>query len=85
MLETVNIPSSLEGWNNFSRYGVGLAFLETPYGTAFGHEGDRYGFSSFMFHFPGRDVTVVGFMNATSSPFRDLFRNYNALTKVIFE
>jgi CubicO group peptidase (beta-lactamase class C family) len=75
----------MEGWDGFSGYGVGLSFLETPYGTAMGHEGDGYGYSSFMFHFPDQDVTVVGFMNVTSKPFRDVFRNYNALVKVVYE
>jgi D-alanyl-D-alanine carboxypeptidase len=85
MRKPVPIPAGMEGWDGFSGYGVGLSFLETPYGTAMGHEGDGYGYSSFMFHFPDQDVTVVGFMNVTSKPFRDVFRNYNALVKVVYE
>jgi CubicO group peptidase (beta-lactamase class C family) len=85
MRQPVPIPDGLEGWKGFSAYGAGISFLETPYGTAIGHEGDDFGLSSFMFHFPDRDVTVVGFMNVTSKPFRDLFFDYEALTKVVFE
>lgn len=85
MRKPVPIPAGSEGWKGFSGYGVGLSFLETPYGTALGHEGDDYGYSSFLFHFPDQDVTVVGFMNVTSKPFRELFRDYPAIAQVVFE
>lgn len=85
MRKAVPIPPGWLGWEWFSGYGVGMAVLETPYGTALGHEGDDYGLSSFVFHFPERDVTVVGFMNVTSQPLRKVFRNYDALARLVAE
>jgi D-alanyl-D-alanine carboxypeptidase len=85
MKQTVPIPDGLTGWENFPAYGVGLSVLQTPYGQALGHEGDMFGGSAFMYHFPEHDVTIVGAMNVTSYPLRQVFSDYQELSKVLFE
>jgi D-alanyl-D-alanine carboxypeptidase len=41
------------------RYGLGLSFMETPYGTAVGHSGGDMGVLAQVRRFPGLDATLV--------------------------
>ncbi|MGW8266668.1 MAG: serine hydrolase domain-containing protein [Longimicrobiales bacterium] len=42
-----------------SRYGLGLSFLETPFGLAVGHSGGDMGVLAQVRHFPEADATLV--------------------------
>lgn len=57
--------------------------MQTPYDPAIGHEGDLFGGSTFMFYCPEQDITVVGAMNVTSLPLRQVFHDTQALAKVV--
>jgi len=41
------------------RYGLGLHFLDTPWGPAIGHSGGDMGVLAQVRHFPERDATIV--------------------------
>ncbi|MBD2768891.1 beta-lactamase family protein [Hymenobacter sp. BT664] len=45
------------------QYGLGLYKFDTPYGIAFGHDGDGLGAGAQMFYFPDSGVTYVAFTN----------------------
>lgn len=44
-------------------YGLGLHFIETPYGTGVGHGGGDFGIRSEVRHFPDSEATLVLLMN----------------------
>jgi D-alanyl-D-alanine carboxypeptidase len=45
-------------------YGLGLGFVETPYGTGIGHDGGDIGILADVRRFPDLDATVVLLVNA---------------------
>ncbi len=45
-------------------YGLGLGFVETPYGTGVGHDGGDLGILSEVRRFPDLDATIVLLVNA---------------------
>ena len=61
-------------------YGYGL-MTGRRFGRAwFGHSGGTFGFSSFLTHYPGDDVTVVVLSNLEDGSAADLERDLAALT-----
>ena len=73
-------PSSFEAMSAFrdhgpegveTGYGLGLARIETPYGTAWGHTGGVYPFLSTAFHFPDHNKTVVVAINGFTTESSD--------------
>jgi len=51
--------SEMQEWGERSRYGLGLNFIETPYGRGIGHSGGDNGVLTQVRHFPGLDATLV--------------------------
>jgi D-alanyl-D-alanine carboxypeptidase len=47
-----------------SFYGLGLSFIETPYGPGLGHDGGDMGILADVRHFPGLGATIVLLANA---------------------
>ncbi len=47
-----------------STYGLGLSFVETPYGTGIGHDGGDIGILAEVRRFPDLDATIVLLVNA---------------------
>jgi D-alanyl-D-alanine carboxypeptidase len=50
-------------------YGLGLFIIETPVGTAWGHDGGGYGYSNSSFLHPESGRFVCGFVNGRSEQF----------------
>jgi len=50
-----------------SCYGLGLSFVETPYGPAIGHNGSDFGILSEIRRFPDLDATLVLLVNGGDS------------------
>jgi D-alanyl-D-alanine carboxypeptidase len=61
--------------DGYSRYGLGLAELQTPCGTAWGHEGRVPGFVSAAWLDDTVDRQVVVFVNATSDDLAETFQS----------
>ncbi len=59
----------------YSRYGLGLAEIETPCGTAWGHDGRLPGFVSAAWLDDTVDRQVVVFVNATSDDLAETFQS----------
>jgi hypothetical protein len=49
----------MEEWPEPSRYGLGLNFIETPYGPGVGHSGGDVGTLAQVRRFPDLDATLV--------------------------
>ncbi|UCD19069.1 MAG: beta-lactamase family protein [candidate division WOR-3 bacterium] len=59
-----------------SCYGLGLSFIETPYGPGLGHNGSDFGILSEVRHFPDVDATLVLLVNGGDSGVTErLFRH----------
>jgi len=56
--------SEMQIWDERFRYGLGLNFIETPYGPAIGHSGGDFGVMSRVRHLPDVDATLVLLVNA---------------------
>lgn len=56
--------SEMQAWGERSHYGLGLNFIETPYGPGIGHSGGDFGVLSRVRHFPDVDATFVLLVNA---------------------
>jgi len=63
--------SEMESWVQPSRYGLGLNFLETPYGPGIGHGGGDTGALAQVRHFPDADATLVLLSNGGDSGVTD--------------
>jgi CubicO group peptidase (beta-lactamase class C family) len=50
---------AMETRTESERYGLGLHFLETPYGIGIGHSGGSFGIMSQVRRFPELDATLV--------------------------
>ena len=59
--------SEMQEWTEQFRYGLGLNFIETPYGPGVGHSGGDLGVQSRVRHFPDVDATLVLLVNAGDS------------------
>ena len=59
--------SAMQSWGERSRYGLGLNFIETPYGPGIGHSGGDVGVLSQVRQFPDRNATLVLLVNAGES------------------
>ncbi|MFC1640378.1 serine hydrolase domain-containing protein, partial [Gemmatimonadota bacterium] len=55
--------SAMQEWTESARYGLGLNFIETPYGPGIGHSGGDFGVMSQVRFFPDIDATLVLLMN----------------------
>jgi len=55
--------AEMQAWWESSRYGLGLNFIDTPYGPGIGHTGGDFGALSQVRHFPDLDATLVLLMN----------------------
>ena len=67
-------PQSLvemEAWSEPHRYGLGLSYLDTPYGQAIGHSGGDIGALAQVRYFPDKDVTLVLLTNGGDSGVTD--------------
>lgn len=51
--------SAMTAWSEPSRYGLGLGYLQTPYGRAVGHSGGDVGALAQARCFPDSDVTLI--------------------------
>jgi D-alanyl-D-alanine carboxypeptidase len=51
--------SEMQEWGERSRYGMGLNFIETPFGPGIGHSGGDSGVLDQVRRFPDRDATLV--------------------------
>ena len=51
--------AEMQAWRERSRYGLGLNYIETPYGPGIGHSGGDVGVLSQVRHFPDLDATLV--------------------------
>ena len=49
------------------RYGLGLSFIDTPYGRGVGHSGGDFGVLSQVRHFPDINATLVLLVNGGDS------------------
>lgn len=58
------LPSESD-WG-FEGYGLGFARWVTPHGEGMGHTGQEFGYLTFAYHFPERDVTFVFMTNASA-------------------
>lgn len=56
--------SEMQVWGEHSHYGLGLNFVQTPYGPAIGHSGGDFGVLSQVRHFPDVDATLVLLVNS---------------------
>ena len=56
--------SEMQMWRERARYGLGLNFIQTPYGPGVGHDGADFGVLSRVRHFPDVDATIVLLVNA---------------------
>jgi len=63
--------SAMQSWTPPSRYGLGLSYLETPYGPAIGHSGGDTGALAQVRHFPDADATLVLLSNGGDSGVTD--------------
>lgn len=65
------------------QYGLGVSLLETPYGEAVGHGGGLDGYTSEMFYFKEKQLSIVLFTNISGDdeekPFYDLLEAVKAL------
>ena len=59
--------AEMQTWGERSRYGLGLNYIETPYGHAVGHSGGDVGVLSQIRRFPDRDATIVLLINGGDS------------------
>lgn len=59
--------SEMQAWDGASRYGLGLNYLETPYGRAIGHSGGDTGAMAQVRYFPDVDATLVLLINGGDS------------------
>lgn len=59
--------SQMQQWRESSHYGLGLNFIETPYGVGIGHSGGDLGIMSQVRHFPDLDATLVLLVNGGDS------------------
>jgi len=59
--------AEMESWSEPSRYGLGLNYLNTPYGAAIGHSGGDVGALAQVRRFPDQGATLVLLMNAGDS------------------
>ena len=81
MQRFVDVPMVPDALPRQSGYGLGLFRAETSRGEAIGHSGSLMGYTSFLWWFPERDVTVAVMANAGGdSPHfaalvEDLFRD----------
>jgi D-alanyl-D-alanine carboxypeptidase len=67
--------SAMRSWGERSRYGLGLNFIETPYGLGIGHSGGDSGALAQVRRFPERGATLVLLANGGDSGVTDrLFR-----------
>ena len=55
--------SEMLEWREPARYGLGINYIETPYGPGIGHTGGDLGAMSQVRHFPDVDATLVLLMN----------------------
>ena len=51
--------STMQEWGERSRYGLGLNYIETPFGPGIGHSGGDTGVLSQVRRFPDLDATLV--------------------------
>jgi hypothetical protein len=56
--------SEMQVWREHFHYGLGMNFIETPYGPGIGHSGGDFGVLSRVRHFPDVDATFVLLVNA---------------------
>ena len=74
MKETRVITEDIgETYSHIKEYGLGLMYLETDFGVAYGHYGNVHGFSGLVFYFPEHDVTVALIINGYSPEIEDLY------------
>ncbi len=59
--------TQMQEWTERFRYGLGLNFIETPYGPGIGHSGGDLGVLSQVRHFPDVDATLVLLVNGGDS------------------
>jgi D-alanyl-D-alanine carboxypeptidase len=59
--------AQMQRWRESSHNGLGLNFIETPYGVGIGHSGGDLGIMSQVRHFPGLDATLVLLVNGGDS------------------
>jgi len=59
--------SEMQVWREHVRYGLGLNFIQTPYGRGVGHSGGDLGVSSQVRRFPDINATLVLLVNAGDS------------------
>jgi D-alanyl-D-alanine carboxypeptidase len=55
--------SEMLEWREPARYGLGINYVDTPYGPGIGHSGGDLGVMSRVRHFPDADATLVLLMN----------------------
>lgn len=55
--------AEMQEWRDRVRYGLGLNYIETPYGPGVGHGGGDVGVRSQVRHFPDLDATLVMLSN----------------------
>jgi D-alanyl-D-alanine carboxypeptidase len=70
LLEPASL-SEMQNWGERSRYGLGLNFIETPYGPGIGHSGGDSGALAQVRHFPDRAATLVLLANGGDSGVTD--------------
>ncbi|MGD8361395.1 MAG: serine hydrolase domain-containing protein [Gemmatimonadota bacterium] len=63
--------SQMQSWGERSRYGLGLNFIETPYGPGIGHSGGDSGALAQVRRFPDRAATLVLLANGGDSGVTD--------------
>jgi len=68
----------MQDWRERSRSGLGLGYIETPFGPGVGHSGGDLGALSQVRHFPAHDATLVLLTNGgdggvPAECFRDLW------------
>jgi len=51
--------SEMQAWGERSRYGLGLNYIDTPFGPGIGHSGGDNGVLGQVRRFPGLDATLV--------------------------
>jgi D-alanyl-D-alanine carboxypeptidase len=59
--------AEMQAWGERSRYGLGLNFIDTPYGPGIGHSGGDTGVLSQVRRFPELDATLVLLANCGDS------------------
>jgi D-alanyl-D-alanine carboxypeptidase len=59
--------SEMQEWRESVRYGLGLNFIETPFGPGVGHSGGDFGVLSEVRRFPDVDATLVLLVNGGDS------------------